>query len=349
MLYGGAVALPETVHRYPGISPRAFQHPADRAATAALQQIPYLDEVIRKLIELGYERAVRQAALGSAVRLGEEQLPSIWSLQREVYNVLDMADVPDLYLTQFPFANASVIGTGKPIVVVNSELVRLLDADGRRVVLAHEAAHVLADHVLYQTALVILMRLVGAVRIPLLAGLPLVAIRTALLEWSRAAELSCDRAAALVTRNPMAVCRTMMTLSAGEAANELNLDAFIKQGMDYESGGGGLEKLTRLLSQLNLTHPMPVRRTHELLAWVREGEYDRIVGGAYLRRGEEYGAAQEAASATVHYGERIRDAFSDAGQSVADVSQQLGEWLSKQRGARAEDDGDAGDGGSGSP
>ena len=45
------------------------------------------------------------------------------------------------------------IGVGKPIVVLNSELVTLLDADGQRAVLAHEAAHVHSDHVLYQTAL----------------------------------------------------------------------------------------------------------------------------------------------------------------------------------------------------
>jgi hypothetical protein len=75
---------------------------------------------------------------------------------------------------------------------------------------------------------------------------------------------------------------------------------------------------------------------------VREGEYDRIVGGAYMRRGEEHGAAQEAASATIHYGERIRDAFSDAGNSIADVGQQLGEWLQKQRGRSAEDEDDGG-------
>jgi Zn-dependent protease with chaperone function len=325
------MALPEQVHRYPGISPRAFQHPADRAATAALKQVPYLDEVIGKLIELGYERAVRQAALGSAVRLGEDQLPAVWALQREVYNVLDMPDVPDLYLTQFPFANASVIGTGKPIVVVNSELIRLLDADGRRVVLAHEAAHVLSEHVLYQTALVILMRLVGAARLPLLAGLPLMAIRTALLEWSRAAELSCDRAAALVSRDPMAVCRVLMTLAGGEAVDELNLDAFMKQGLDYDEKGSGLERLTRLFMHLNITHPMPVRRTHQLLNWVRSGDYDRIKDGSYIRRGQEPPLRDEGGAAQEHYARRVRDAFKDVGDSLNDVGEQLGEWLARQR------------------
>ena len=66
--------LPVEGHHLRGISPRAFQHPADRAATAALRSIPYLDTVVRKLIELGYERALRQSYLGSAVRLSEEQL-----------------------------------------------------------------------------------------------------------------------------------------------------------------------------------------------------------------------------------------------------------------------------------
>src|ERR671910_219373 len=221
-----------------GISPRAYQHPADRAATAALQKVPYLDQVVRKLVALGYERALRAASLGSAVRLGQDQLPGIWVLHRQVFHSLDIERVPDLYMTQFPLANAYTIGTDKPIVLLNSELVRILDDDGRRVVLAHEAAHVHSDHVLYRTALLILLQIGASARLPLLAGLPLMAIRMALLEWSRAAELSCDRAAALVTRDPTAVCRALMTIAAGEAAEDLNLDAFIAQGMDYSEGGG---------------------------------------------------------------------------------------------------------------
>ena len=85
----------------------------------------------------------------------------------------------------------------------------------------------------------------------------------------------------------MAVCRVLMTISGGEAVDELNLDAFMKQGLDYDEKGSGIERLTRLFMQLNITHPMPVRRTHELLDWVRSGEYDRIKDGSYVRRGSE--------------------------------------------------------------
>jgi Zn-dependent protease with chaperone function len=329
---------PEVAWKLERISPRAYQHPADRAATAALAKVPYLDEVVRKLVALGYERALRAAALGAAVRLGQEQLPGIWVLHRQVFNTLDIEKVPGLYMTQFPLANAYAIGTDNPIVVLNSELVRILDDDGRRVVLAHEAAHIHSDHQLYRTALLILLRLGGAVRLPILAGLPLFAIQLALLEWSRAAELSCDRAAALVTRDPQAVCRALMVIAAGEAADELNLDAFIAQGMDYSERGTGLERLTRLLQQLQITHPMPVRRVRMLLDWVREGEYDRMVRGDYLRRGEEPSAREEADAAGVFYGERIAGAFQAAGSSVADVGQQLGDWLKRTRSTDADDE-----------
>jgi Zn-dependent protease with chaperone function len=329
--------VPARAYRLDGISPRAYQHPADRAATAALEQIPYLDAVLRRLIQLGYERALRQFSLGAAVRLGERQLPHIWVLQREVFDVLDVADVPDLYMTAFPFANASTFGAGKPTVVVNSELVRILDEKRIRVVLAHEAAHVLADHVLYETALLILLRLTGA-GLPVLAGLPLMALRAALLEWKRAAELSCDRAAALVTRDPMVVCSTLMTLAAGEAAEQLDLDAFVTQAVEYNESGSGLERLSRLFLQLGLTHPLPVRRVHELLAWVRQGDYDRIVGGDYLRRGEEYTLREEADVASAHYADRVKSVLRDAGSSIQDIGQQLGDWLSRQGGGNDRDD-----------
>src|ERR1700733_3578141 len=98
--------LPAEGYQLKGISPRAFQHPADRASSAALGSVPYLDRVVRKLIELGYERALRQSFLGSAVKLSELQLGAVWREHIIAYATLDMEEVPDLYLSQFPLANA---------------------------------------------------------------------------------------------------------------------------------------------------------------------------------------------------------------------------------------------------
>src|SRR3954454_19037882 len=261
---------PVTGFQLEGISPKAYEHPADRAATAALASIPYLDQVVRKLIELGYERALRGNLLGSAVRLGEDQLPRIWALHHEAFHVLDVEPLPDLYLTQVPVANAAAVGAGRPFVIVNSETVTLLDENGLRAVFGHEAGHVLSDHVMYRTALIILLT-VTPLGGPLLA-LPFAAVRMALMEWFRASELSCDRAAALATRDPLAVCRTLMTLAAGAAASELDLDAFLRQAQDFEEPGGALEWFSRRRLELGGTHPLAVRRVRELMEWVHSGE-----------------------------------------------------------------------------
>ena len=116
-----------------------------------------------------------------------------------------------------------------------------------------------------------------------------------------------------------------------EAAEDLNLDAFIAQGMDYSEGGGGLERLSKLFQDLRLTHPMPVRRVRLLLDWVHDGSYDDMVRGNYIRVGQEGSAREEADAAGAYYGERISAAFQQAGTSIAEAGQQLGDWLKRNR------------------
>ena len=321
--------------RLRGISPKAYEHPADRAATAALKSVPMLDTVVRKLIELQYERALRQQFLAGSLRLGPEQLPETWADYTAALTRLDLPDVYDLYLTQFPVTNAMAIGAGKPMVVVNSRTLDLLDAQEVRTVLGHEAGHILSDHVLYRTALVILLNMTGIGRIPVLAGLPLLAVRYALLEWFRAAELSCDRAATLVNREPLITCRTLMVLAGGMPSKKLDVNEFMRQARDYEDWDSGWDKLARLRTELSLTHAYPVRRAREVMSWVQSGDFDRIMGGDYRRRDQEAASPrQEAGDAVEHYAERFRVVFREVGESVekaggslAEAGERFGEWL----------------------
>ena len=329
--------LPED-QRLKDISPKAYEHPADRAATAALQQIPMMDTVVRRLIEFG-ERSIFQQLMASAVRLSPDQMGEVYASHRAALARLDIDYVPDLYIWQMPLTNAMAIGSKKPIVVLNSGTVNLMDEQELRTVLGHEAGHILSDHVLYQTALFILLRL-GAgpmQRLPFFAGLPLLAIRLALLEWFRAAELTCDRAATLVTRSPMTTCQTMMVMAAGSASRKLSLDAFVNQANEYVDWEPGWDKLMRFGREINLTHPYPVRRVHELMKWVRSGEYDRIINGEYVKRGSKADAREAAADATDYYAEKFKGIFEEAGVGVRKAGDKAGEaadrisdWL-KQR------------------
>ena len=112
-----------------------------------------------------------------------------------------------------------------------------------------------------------------------MAGLPLLAVKLALLEWFRAAELSCDRAATLVNRDPLVTCRTLMVLPAARPSRRLSLDAFIRQAGEYGDRERGWDRIARLRLELGPTHPIPVRRVHEIMSGCTVGEYDRIVGG----------------------------------------------------------------------
>src|SRR5437868_10058790 len=114
--------LPESVEPYFGISSKAYEHPADRAATAALKAIPMMDTVVRKLIEWGYERALRQLFLGNSVKVGETQLPELWASHTGVSRILDLPEVYDLYVTTPVMGGAMAIGSGSPMVVVDSML-----------------------------------------------------------------------------------------------------------------------------------------------------------------------------------------------------------------------------------
>jgi Zn-dependent protease with chaperone function len=320
------VATQLVPRRLVDISSKAYEHPADRAATAALGSIPGLPALVRRLTEFQYERAFRQAYLAASVRLGPEQLGDVWSLYEDGLVTLDLPESYDLYLTQSAQPNAAAIGAGKPIVVATSSLVDVLEPDELRTVLAHETAHILSEHVLHRTALMMLLR-IGVPRLPVLGGLPIRAVRSVLLEWARTTELSSDRAATLVNRDPLVTCRTLMTLASGIPSRRLNLDSFLRQATEYHEWKPGFDRLTRFFLELGLTHDFPVRRVAELMTWVRSGEYDRIIAGGYPRRGDNVDVRAEAGEAADHYAERFRTLFREAGEGVTSAGDKVADWL----------------------
>ncbi len=330
-----AQSLPEAVEPYPEISSKAYEHPADKAATAALKAVPTLDTVVRKLVEYRYERALRQSFLGNSIKVSERQLPELWASYRGVHRILDMPEDYDLYVSSSLYWNALTIGSQNPMLVMGSNLLEQLGPGEQRTIIAHEMGHILSDHVLYTTALNILLAAGGG--LPLGLGLPVRAVRAVLLEWSRAAELSCDRAATLAVRDPRIVCRALMVLAGGIPADQLSLDAFMAQAMEYENWDDAHDRVRRFFNEINVTHANAVRRVSEVMRWVQSGEYDRIVRGEYRRRGEETNVREEASAAMQFYSERFRAMFRELGENVTsiggqmgDMSQQVADWIRKR-------------------
>jgi Zn-dependent protease with chaperone function len=270
----------------PEIGPQAFEHPLDRAALSALQKVPGLDWVVKTLFGFIGEKRLRLFFLGSAVRVNERQFPRIKKLYDEACRTLDIAEPPELFVTQRLWVNAAALGMNKPFIIVTSPLVDMLDDRELQCVLGHELGHVMCGHALYTTLLIILINAWYA-----FIGIPggmfaLIAIRLALLEWSRKAELSADRAGLLVSQNPDVSYRVDMKLAGGREGEEMSVDEFFRQAEEYEAGGDLLDGILKVALLLGQTHPLPVLRVTELRKWLDSGAYERIMGGDYAKRSD---------------------------------------------------------------
>lgn len=329
----------EGSRRYEQLSPKSYEHPADRAATAALGSIPLMDKVIKRLTDVAMERRLRQLLIGNAVRLGPNQIPDVFARYTRAGQVLDLGSLPDLYVTQTPFVNALTVGAQKPVVVVYSSLLGDYHDDEVEAVLGHELGHVLSEHYYYTTAYVLLAQFLAASAPGPLAGLPIRAMYLVLLEWSRAAELSADRASALVTDDPQVTCRMLMRMAGGALAG-MDLDAFVQQATEYEEESDLFARWNRAWMEISLRHPFAVRRVKELVGWVAAGDFDRIRSGSYVRKGQEPPTSKEFADAVRHYRDRFMAMLDRTTGGVQRLVSQLEDWL---RGS-GDDDADPADG-----
>lgn len=302
-------APPRRPRRFPGVSARAFQHPADAAALAALRKVPGFDMVLRRLFALFGDRSLRHVFLASAVRVSPHQFASLHEEYRKAAEALDVSPLPELFVAQTPFVNAGAMGLGSPFVVLQSGTLDLLDAKELRFLLAHELGHVLSGHGLYKTMLRLLVRLSAAALAFPIGGTAVLALTMALLEWDRKSELSADRAGLLAVQDLDVAMRVQMKMAGGGRTEEMSVAAFLEQANEYEEGGNVVDSVVKLLHLTGQTHPFPVLRLSELKKWAESDEYERILSGDYPRRSEdqETSFADEVKRSAAAYRDELRN------------------------------------------
>lgn len=260
-----------------------YIHPLDSRALAALRTIPGIDSALKKLLAVTGESAIRVIFTASAVKVTPQQCPDLHAKLQVACTTLGV-DMPELFVQQNPIVNAFTGGVERPVIVLHSSLIERLNDEEVLAVVAHEVGHIHSEHVLYLTAARLLEFLANSA----LFATPLTAIvkqlisatmRAALLAWARRAELSCDRAALLVTQDPHVIGRTMMKLCGGTFASKVDYDQFLEQARYFQKNYDekALDRFWADIITSGMSHPFPVWRVSEILSWVESGEYKQLM------------------------------------------------------------------------
>ncbi len=148
-------------------------------------------------------------------------------------------------------------------------------------ILGHELGYFKCGHTLYNTMAQNLTYIIGIISDMTLGigGLVTQGIQLALLEWSRKAEFSADRAGLLAVQDRGAASRALSKLMAPDKGlwKEINHEDIMKQAKEFEElEKDSLNKIYKFLTTISLTHPWTIIRAKEINEWIDEGDYDKV-------------------------------------------------------------------------
>ena len=269
----------------------AYEHSLDRKSLDALRSLPGFPALAKWVGANIAERQFKLHQLSSGIRCGDDQFPELVRLCDTARERLGVGGIinPTLFLGESPVMNAMTLGFEETYVVVKSALLDQLTDQEIVAVLGHEIGHLHCGHPLYKS--LAWMVLSSAMAFSGIVRLLTAPLQKALLKWSRCAELTCDRAGLLASRDLGASLGVLLTMAGGSrpgttSRTSIKLAPFIRQAREIQEieSDSTVDSMVSDLLSLNRSHPYVVWRVTELLRWVEHGKYLEILAGKYPRR-----------------------------------------------------------------
>ncbi|MCE9577836.1 MAG: M48 family metallopeptidase [Deltaproteobacteria bacterium] len=212
--------------------------------------------------------AARAELVASSVKVSDQQFPRVFEAGRKAAEALRLR-LPPIYVAPASAGiKARALGTDdSPYLVIGAQLADSLDDVELTAILGHELGHVQNGHVLYATALHFLSnKAIFFVRWIVQPAI------MALQAWSRRAEISCDRAALLATRDVERTLGAIVKLELGiDKGAAFKLDEYLRELPDVKKGIGRYAELFR-------SHPYLPKRVQALKVF-GDSAYFAVVSG----------------------------------------------------------------------
>jgi Zn-dependent protease with chaperone function len=245
-----------------------YSYILDRQTRATFESAKPVELAVASTVRM-FKQVWRGQLLGHAVRVSDRQFPRIDGIARECAETLGIQP-PQVYIVNSPVLNAATYGTTEEsFIMVHSALVDHYSDEELRMVLGHECGHIHNSHVVYLTTLHYLKMIAQAYLGPLVtpAVIPLNA-------WSRRAEITCDRAGMLCSKDSKTAQRalTKLVLGSRKLYDEFNLDAFLEQ---YEESKDSIGRYMEVFA----SHPYLPKRVLAMRVFAESELYKRRTGG----------------------------------------------------------------------
>jgi len=272
--------MPEDKRIFTKLSSMEYEHPTDRSYLNTLNTNKVIEKIVKLYSEYNFERILLVQYTGSNIRVTEKNLPYLYGALKTVCEVLDVKEIPPLYVTSGSL-NACTIGSSKPIIVISGICLSLLSYDELLFILGHEVGHIKSQHVLYHSIGNFIPYIAGIIG-NLTLGIGEIAVRGVLLllyQWYRMSEITADRAGLIACQNIDAAVSVMAKLSGYPPSHydEIDNELFLDQAVEFEDFDKNIfDKLLKLFSELYRSHPWTVMRAKELRKWYDDGDYSKV-------------------------------------------------------------------------
>jgi Zn-dependent protease with chaperone function len=247
----------------------AYAYGGDIKVRSALDRIRPVTLAVEATVRL-WQSVEKSRMLGTSVKVTDKQFPRIAKLAAACAERLRIP-VPTLYVSpNIGSLNAHTFGTADdPYVVINAALIDHLSEPELLDVIGHECGHIQNNHVVYMTTLHFLRHAANAflrwsVKPAVLA----------LNGWARRAEITCDRAGLICTRDlDVSInCLVKLALGSRKLYSDVNVDEYLAQLEEVSQGVGKLDELNR-------THPYLPKRVQALRLFAQTAYYRGLIGG----------------------------------------------------------------------
>ncbi|MBZ0117039.1 MAG: M48 family metallopeptidase [Sandaracinaceae bacterium] len=244
-----------------------YAYSADIAMLKTFSRVRPVELAAAAIVRTSKE-LMRAQMLGTMVKVGPRQFPSIYKIALHCAEVLTVP-VPQIYIKNDPVPNAYTFGTDEEsFIVVHSALVDHFDEAELKFVIGHETGHIQNKHVVYGTALQVLLQTAGLF-VQWLIQPAVVALKA----WYRRAEVTCDRAGLLCCKDIDAASRSFLKLAVGshKLYPEMDVEAFLDQHQEGQASVGRMQEVFA-------SHPYLPKRIHALRIFADSALYRQAVG-----------------------------------------------------------------------